>query len=229
VILELHRDGVDVHVQSAITEINRHRMHELLEPAREHGIPQRIFVTHSALGNGQAMTAFALDEVLAIYDELKALGLPLTVELPPLITGGASRSCGWGLRRCEIMANGDVTTCGPIVFTQTAFIAGNLRDQPLRELWQRSEYFSSLRAVEQSHFAGVCGKCKHFETCRGSCRAFAWSHLDDWFSPYPLCQAFAERYPERVREQLLDDDIALPPVRARTGGTRSLRVVQEPT
>jgi hypothetical protein len=61
-----------------------------------------------------------------------------------------------------------------------------------------------MREIRQSDFEGVCGQCRYWEQCRGSCRAYAWSKGDDWFSPYPLCQTYAERFPERARPHLYD-------------------------
>jgi radical SAM protein with 4Fe4S-binding SPASM domain len=207
--IHLHRYGVDVRVQSSITGINIDYLDELMELSRDYGIPQRIFFDHSVLGNGVALESFDLETVLRVHSYLNSLGLNLEFELPPLITGQITETCGWGLRRCEIMPNGDVTTCAPITFTHTRFTAGNLHEQSLSEIWRNSEYFEGMREVTQRDFQGVCGKCVYWENCRGSCRAYAWSHAENWFSPYPLCQAYASKYPERVRDRLYDTDISV--------------------
>ena len=209
-VLDLHAQGVDVRLQSALTAINLDRLDELTELGREHGIPQRMFMDHSLMGNGTALRSLDLDTILGVAEELAAKSPTLEMELPALISGRVSGGCGWGLHRCEIMANGDVTTCAPITFTHTSFVAGNLRERSLTELWRDSAYFDGMRAIEQRDFQGVCGKCRYWETCRGSCRAYAWSHGDDWLSPYALCQRYAEAYPERVRAHLIDEDIAVP-------------------
>jgi radical SAM protein with 4Fe4S-binding SPASM domain len=206
-VIHLHRNGVDVRVQSSLTGINIDHLDDLLELARNYGIPQRIFFDHSVLGNGVSLENFDLDTVLRVHQYLNSLGLNLEFELPPLITGQISETCGWGIRRCEIMPNGDVTTCAPITFTHTRFTAGNLHQQPLSAIWRNSDYFLGMREVTQRDFQGVCGKCDYWENCRGSCRAYAWSHAENWFSPYPLCQAYATKYPERVHGRLHDADV----------------------
>jgi hypothetical protein len=66
-----------------------------------------------------------------------------------------------------------------------------------------------MREIRQSDFQGVCGQCRYWEDCRGSCRAYAWSKGEDWFSPYPLCQLYAERHPEEARPHLHDLDRSL--------------------
>lgn len=209
IAIHLHRHGVDVRLQSSVTGINIDHLDTLVELSRDYGIPQRIFFDHSVLGNGIALESFDLETVLRVHKYLNSLQLNLEFELPPLITGRVAETCGWGLHRCEVMPNGDVTTCAPITFTQTRFVAGNLHQQSLSEIWRNSDYFTGMREVTQQDFQGVCGKCVYWESCRGSCRAYAWSHAENWFSPYPLCQLYAEKYPETVHDRLYDTDISV--------------------
>lgn len=209
IILDLHRQGVRVKVQSALTEVNIHRMDELLELAREHGVPQRFFFDPTVLGNATELRPFDLETVLATYRYLDSLDLDLDCELPPLLTGKVAHTCGWGLNRCELMANGDITTCGPVTFTKTGFIAGSLKETSLHDIWADSDFFGGMREIRQSDFQGVCGQCRYWEQCRGSCRAYAWSKGEDWFSPYPLCQVYAQRHPEEARPHLYDLESAV--------------------
>jgi radical SAM protein with 4Fe4S-binding SPASM domain len=109
------------------------------------------------------------------------------------------------------MPNGDVTACGPITFTHAGFVAGNVRRERLRTLWCDSAYFTALRDLGRRDFPGVCGRCAFWETCRGSCRAYAWSRGGSWVAPYPLCQVFAERYPDQARDRVLPGGAAEEP------------------
>ena len=222
-ILDLHHNGVRVKVQSALTHVNIHRLEELLELARDHGVPQRFFFDPTLLGNAADLVPFDLDAVLATYRYLKSLDLDLDCELPPLLTGVVGHTCGWGLNRCELMANGDVTTCGPVTFTKTGFIAGSLKERSLQEIWASSDFFTGMREIRQRDFQGVCGQCRYWEQCRGSCRAYAWSKGEDWFSPYPLCQAYVERYPEEARPHVHDLGLA---AAAGVGATGRLPLVE---
>ena len=201
----LHEHGVDVRLQTTLTQVNIRELDTLLELPRKYGIHQRIFLGHSVSGNGASLTPFDFDFVLATYRYLRGLNLNLDLELPPLISGSVQKGCGWGVYRCEVMANGDVTTCGPTTFTNTGFIAGNLREKKIREIWLESPYFHGMREIRQSDFEGVCGRCVFWEECRGSCRSVAWSRGETWFSPYPLCELFAQRYPEEARPHLFPE------------------------
>lgn len=202
-IIDLHNQGVNVRLQTTLTEINVQDLETLIELPREYGIHQRIFLGHSITGNGVSLIPFDLDFVLQMYNYLKSLNLNIALELPPLISGQVQKNCGWGLYRCEIMPNGDVTTCGPITYTQTNFIAGNIKDKSLKQIWLESDYFAYTRRIKQTDFQGICGRCLYWGDCRGSCRSVSWSRGKDWFSPYPLCHIYAKRYPEKVKDQLI--------------------------
>jgi AdoMet-dependent heme synthase len=73
------------------------------------------------------------------------------------------RGCIAGIRYCRIFADGDVTPC-PYLPAR----AGNVRETPLKEIWQESPVFSALR--DPSQLTGKCGKCGYRDVC-GGCRA----------------------------------------------------------
>lgn len=214
-VIELHEHGVDVRLQTTLTAINIEFLEELLELPRKYGVHQRIFLGHSTSGNGSVLSPFDLERVLGLYTYLRDQHLNLALELPPLISGQVQTGCGWGVHRCEIMPNGDVTTCGPITFTHTGFIAGNVRERALRDIWTDSRYFQEMREITQADFDGVCGRCTYWEECRGSCRSVSWTRGADWFSAYPLCQLYAERYPDKVAGLLHPIERAAPRSRQR--------------
>ena len=73
------------------------------------------------------------------------------------------RGCIAGISYCRIFADGDVTPC-PYLPAR----AGNVRNTPLKEIWENSPVFSVLR--EQSYLTGKCGRCGYRDVC-GGCRA----------------------------------------------------------
>lgn len=62
--------------------------------------------------------------------------------------------------------------------------AGNVKQQPLGEIYRSSELFTSLR--EPGNLKGKCGRCEFRDLCGGS-RARAWSMTGDVFESDPLC------------------------------------------
>ena len=62
--------------------------------------------------------------------------------------------------------------------------AGNVKNESLREIYQSSELFTSLR--DPSRLNGKCGHCEFRDLCGGS-RARAWAMTGDMFASDPLC------------------------------------------
>jgi radical SAM protein len=62
--------------------------------------------------------------------------------------------------------------------------AGNVKQQPLAEIYRSSKLFTSLR--DPRNLKGKCGRCEFRDLCGGS-RARAWSMTGDVFQSDPLC------------------------------------------
>ena len=70
------------------------------------------------------------------------------------------KGCIAGTRYCRIFANGDVTPC-PYLPAR----AGNVRESPLKQIWEESPVFTALR--DPSLLTGKCGRCEYNEVCGG--------------------------------------------------------------
>jgi AdoMet-dependent heme synthase len=77
------------------------------------------------------------------------------------------RGCIAGIRYCRIFANGDVTPC-PYLPAR----AGNVRETPLKTIWQESPVFTVLR--DPTLLTGKCGQCGYRDIC-GGCRARSYN------------------------------------------------------
>jgi radical SAM protein len=90
-----------------------------------------------------------------------------------------TRGCLAGDGYCFISYRGDITPCGyfPVV-------AGNIRQQPFREIYQDSDLFRSLRNLDG--YGGKCGVCEFLRVC-GGCRARAYSLTGDYLAEEPYC------------------------------------------
>lgn len=90
-----------------------------------------------------------------------------------------TRGCLAGDGYCFVSYQGDVTPCGyfPVV-------AGNIRQQSLREIYVESPLFRSLRDLEG--YGGKCGVCEFLRIC-GGCRARAYSLTGDYLAEEPYC------------------------------------------
>jgi len=109
---------------------------------------------------------------------------------PPNLVGGRqggnrpgmdrmSRGCLAGVGYCFISYRGEVYPCGYL-----PVLAGDIRQQDFRTIYQESPVFQSLRDLSQ--LGGKCGVCP-FARCCGGCRARAYSLTGDYLAEEPYC------------------------------------------
>lgn len=86
--------------------------------------------------------------------------------------------CLAGSRYCRITPWGEVTPCPYL-----PLVAGDLRQQGLREIWETSPLLQALRS---EGWGGKCGVCPYATQCRG-CRARAYAATGDYLAEDPWC------------------------------------------
>ena len=89
-----------------------------------------------------------------------------------------STRCPCGVQYCRITPDGKLTACPYLPVS-----AGDLRQQPFREVWQTSALFDELREGE---VGGKCGRCGYRELC-GGCRARAFADSGDYLASDEAC------------------------------------------
>jgi len=82
---------------------------------------------------------------------------------------------------CSIILepNGDIKPC-----LYMDIILGNVRKDKIKDIWNNSEVFKTLRSRE--NLKGNCGSCKDKYVC-GGCRASAYNYFKDLTAPDPGC------------------------------------------
>jgi AdoMet-dependent heme synthase len=88
--------------------------------------------------------------------------------------------CGAGRGFCYIRFDGDVWPCNFIPVS-----AGNVRQTPLNEIWQRSPLLNEFRTSERN-LKDECGSCVDKSIC-GGCRGRAYAHYGDYLASDPNC------------------------------------------
>jgi radical SAM protein with 4Fe4S-binding SPASM domain len=89
------------------------------------------------------------------------------------------KGCTAGRGICYIKPDGEVWACPFIPIS-----VGNVRNTPLKEIWDKAELFQTLRDRKNLH--GKCGTCPYNELC-GGCRGRAYSYFGDYLAEDPHC------------------------------------------
>jgi len=90
-----------------------------------------------------------------------------------------TKGCLGGTGFCFISSVGKVFPCGYL-----PVLAGNIREQSFRDIWENSEVFRKLRDPEE--LKGKCGICEYKKVCAG-CRARAYAATGDYLEEEPYC------------------------------------------
>ena len=114
----------------------------------------------------------------------------LETKLRPSVWTG----CSAGIRVLGIRSNGDITGCLSLLETEPE---GNVRDQPLSEIWLNPESFSYNRKFTIDDLKGVCKDCKYGDVCRGGC-SFLCKSLTGEYHNNPLCLRLFDKEPDSV-------------------------------
>jgi radical SAM protein with 4Fe4S-binding SPASM domain len=104
---------------------------------------------------------------------------------------GGAGGCPAGTHYLGIRPNGDVTPCPYL-----PVFGGNLAEQSLEEIWNRSEVFRKIR--RRAELGGRCGACELRPAC-GGCRARAYGMTGDLLAEDPLCTHVPGTYAEAAR------------------------------
>ena len=89
-------------------------------------------------------------------------------------------ACGIGCAMMFIDAYGNASLCPTLTQEQNQeFLAGNIREASLKEIWETSSVFNRFRTMQ-------CNKietCKFRELCRGGCRSRVYLDTNDINAP----------------------------------------------
>jgi radical SAM protein with 4Fe4S-binding SPASM domain len=92
---------------------------------------------------------------------------------------GGSKGCLAGQLICLIDVDGEVQPCS--YFPKSS---GNIFQLGLKEIWENSELFLSLRDFKS--YKDNCGQCEYVSVC-GGCRARAYAVTGDYLAQEPYC------------------------------------------
>jgi heme b synthase len=203
--------GVPTQINTTVTRHNAHQLGAMIDLAESLGVVAFHLFLLVPVGCGleiaeeQAIRGEEAEEILTWFYqrstvtsmELKATCAPHYyrimrqqraearregIPLAPLATHGMhaiTKGCLAGTGVCFVSHQGEVYPCGYLPVS-----AGNLREEPFREIWEHAEIFESLR--HDDNLEGKCGCCEFRNVCSG-CRARAFGVTGNYLGEEPSC------------------------------------------
>ena len=186
-------EGLEVLVQTTITEENYNEIPALLDFARDKGAWSFNLYFLVQTGRGQDMTdlsAAATEAMLSQLVDTQDDYRPMLVrsKCAPQFKqiayakgrgGMESGGCMAATEYCRITPEGDVTPC-----PYMDVVAGNVLEESFSRIWRKSEVFNALR--DTANLKGRCGTCEFKELC-GGCRCRSYAATGDYLAEDPAC------------------------------------------
>ena len=124
------------------------------------------------IGRGKKFDKYVIKDKAKIIENYKRASREIFNEEASLEThyGNQNRTsfCGLGENILYLTSNADITLC--TVLTDKKFMAGNIREKPLKEIWEKSDKFNYFR--ERKHIKNSeCENCSKLSECAGGCKA----------------------------------------------------------
>ena len=85
--------------------------------------------------------------------------------------------CRAGCQNLGIESNGNVKGCLSLPSERNGerrFVAGNVRERPLAEIWADPAAFAFHRTFDEARLGGHCAECRYRDVCRGGCTWMAY-------------------------------------------------------
>ncbi len=188
--------GLPVTLNVTLSRLNARSMKQIVRLASHLGVQRLGFSRLVPAGRGSNLLTQVLPaaQVKELYEELFSVDLP-NLEI---VTGdpvaaqlrgqkgkrkdkkangnGAkgipAGGCSAGVAGLTFLADGTIVPCRRMPIS-----VGNLRTDPLREVWAMSPVLEALR--DRKRYTGRCGACDRWDSCRG-CRAIAYAWSRSW-------------------------------------------------
>mgnify|MGYP000872858793 CR=1 FL=1 len=119
--------------------------------------------------------------------------------------GTYCRQCTAGKYTFGILHNGDIVGCTSI--RNPEFTEDNVRNTPLREIWENPDSFSWSRTMKKEDLQGFCQVCRFAADCLGGCSNSRLTMGGSIYAENRYCSYFqAAQKRIRIFEEVQDDE-----------------------
>jgi len=196
----LCRAGFRPQVIASIHKKNMHSVEKLTLFVESLGAGSLKLNTIASIGRGARMERDG--ELISVEDSLRLeksidteiqpkVNIPIFLDIPiafkkiSYIRKNRS-SCGI-LTMIGILSDGSVSMCG-IGCEIKELIMGNIKNDRLKDIWERSDILFSIREGIPDKLEGICSRCIFKRLCLGKCRASSYHKENSLTAPFYFCQ-----------------------------------------
>jgi radical SAM protein with 4Fe4S-binding SPASM domain len=188
------KDAVDapLYFHSVLQRDNLTEIPALVKQAEKHNVDKIVFATIIPAGRAREnpKNLLTVEEINSALDLAKRISQSsrVKIETPGKIPPPYSQKRlfeGFGAEEgfvvCHVASDGTVSPSGLL---SELMPAGNIREQSLKDIWQKSTAFKNIRSAPGNP---VCNSCDYFRSCRGGSRARTYVTLGSLTEPDPVC------------------------------------------
>jgi radical SAM protein with 4Fe4S-binding SPASM domain len=187
----------DLYFHAVLQRDNLTEIPALIKQAEKMEVGRIVFDVAVPVGRARENSRILLSQEEAFHalDLARRIGASSRVEVevmgqvPPLVRKKRvfeGFGCECGQLHCHVSSEGVVAASG---FVSSTLPAGNVRETPLREIWNSGHGLKLLRSNPGNN---TCKNCEHFRSCRGGCRSRTYATLSALTEPDPLCRIARE-------------------------------------
>jgi len=180
-IKKLVDDGHNVGIHYVPMSPNVDEFEDLVEFASRLGVKEIGVLRFVPQGRGEKYKEYLmlgkeesarLIELLAKFKKRKTprVRIGSHLDFVFLLNGVPPKDCTAGKKKCLVESNGDVIPC-PVFKGIEQYIAGNIRNTSLIEIWRDSDTFQRFRTFNPKSLKGSCSTCEFLYVCKGRCPA----------------------------------------------------------
>lgn len=155
--------GIPVNIKTCVLDYNADEIEDILSLAQKLNTTIQLSMAVNARNDGDtAPLRFRLNTPEDYADVMIKVNRNIEIHCSGdyhLVRRNNNRICGAGYSAININPYGDVFPCNALLVK-----CGNIREQSLREIWEKSEELRRIRGFSMDDVEG-CQNCKYINTC----------------------------------------------------------------
>ena len=202
-IENLMKAGITPYINAVVTNSNYDELGHLVKIADKYGLASVKSPPLMSIGKGEDSSQPSLVQLAKAWWAIEQTSRKLNSNVPldskknatePLISLHGHH-CGAAINSISLDSDGSVYPCQASQFPE--FLAGNIREASLHDIWNSSQVFDEWRSTTVDKIDG-CSECDWRYYCAGGCKMHAFSKHGRINAPDRYCEMHKRMYEESI-------------------------------